>query len=77
MGNPHKHPGARCCDAGIDYWRIADHMCNYSAFNGYHWTYSAYSRLFCLRCRSSWRTNAKYVSVTRHATPAERKRWLS
>jgi hypothetical protein len=37
-------------------------MCNYSAFNGYHFTPSDYSAVQCLTCGASWRTKAKYVS---------------
>jgi len=37
--------------------------CNYSAFNGYHHTYSDYSAVRCTRpgCEGSWRTKARYV----------------
>lgn len=36
--------------------------CNYSAFNGYHWTPSAYSAVRCVWCGSTWRTKGKYVA---------------
>ena len=35
--------------------------CNYSAFNGYHRTPSAYSQVRCIWCQSTWRTKAKHV----------------
>lgn len=38
--------------------------CNYSAFNGYHYTPSDYSLVECKRkgCSGMWRTKARYVS---------------
>lgn len=43
-------------------WKVLDRNCNYSAFNGYHWTSSDYSRVWCLKCGCSWRTKANYVA---------------
>jgi len=42
-------------------WGVVDRNCNYSAFSGYHKTYSDYSSLVCLECRAYWRTKAAYV----------------
>lgn len=42
-------------------WRVTARRCNYSAFNGYHWTPSDYSEVRCSACRVSWRTKAAYV----------------
>lgn len=40
---------------------MRNHNC--SAFNGYHWTPSAYSEVMCIRrgCRGMWRSKDKYV----------------
>lgn len=43
-------------------WRVVDRQCNYSAFNGRHWTWSAYSAVTCLRCGARWRTKASYIA---------------
>lgn len=42
-------------------WVVIDYKCNYSAFNGYKWTPSDYSRVHCPVCYRSWRTKAAYV----------------
>jgi len=42
-------------------WVISAYKCNYSAFNGYHRTYSDYSEIRCLTCPARWRTKAAYV----------------
>jgi hypothetical protein len=42
-------------------WRVLARLCNYSAFNGYRETPSAYSAVGCLRCHRVWRTTADYV----------------
>lgn len=34
---------------------------NYSAFNGYHFTPSDYSAVYCGACGTPWRTKAAYV----------------
>jgi hypothetical protein len=44
-------------------WVVLQRYCNHSAFNGYHWTASAYSSIQCTLCRAIWRTKAKYVSL--------------
>lgn len=46
------------------YWRMAVRKANYSAFNGYRRTPSAYSQLTCLECRGVWRTKAACVAAT-------------
>lgn len=43
-------------------WVVLDRQANHSAFNGYHWTPSAYSHLLCNTCRASGRTKAAYVA---------------
>ena len=47
----------------IKHWLVIDYKCNYSAFNGYHYTPSDYSAVVCTNddCRGSWRTKADYV----------------
>lgn len=48
-------------------WRVTARRCNYSAFNGYHWTPSDYSEVRCSECLASWRTKAQYVDRLRDA----------
>ena len=42
---------------------VVQYKCNYSAFNGYHYTPSDYSEVRCTRpgCMGTWRTKAAYV----------------
>lgn len=42
-------------------WRVINYKCNYSAFNGYHYTSSDYSSCTCLRCGAVWRTKSDYA----------------
>lgn len=42
-------------------WQVTQYRCNHSAFNGYHYTPSAYSSVVCRVCGASWRTGAAYV----------------
>lgn len=42
-------------------WVVIEYRCNYSAFNGYHYTSSDYSLVMCLTCGAIGRTKAKYV----------------
>lgn len=44
-------------------WVVTARECNYSAFNGYRRTPSAYSEVWCLDCSHGgiWRTKAKFV----------------
>ena len=44
-------------------WRILNYKCNYSAFNGYHYTPSDYSSVTCDSCGAVWRTKAAYTRV--------------
>jgi hypothetical protein len=48
-----------------DSWAVVNRKCNFSAFNGYHWTYSDYSLVLCDPdlggCGRRWRTKAAYV----------------
>lgn len=43
------------------FWIVLQRRQNHSAFNGYHYTPSAWSSIFCTRCRANWRTKARYV----------------
>jgi hypothetical protein len=45
-------------------WRVEVRKANYSAFNGYRRTPSAYSQLRCGHCGAVWRTKAAYVDKT-------------
>lgn len=40
---------------------VVHRRCNFSAFNGYRRTWSAYSLVRCTRCSHYWRTRASYV----------------
>lgn len=60
------------CDAPMDEWVVLDRECNYSTFNGRHYTPSRYSAVKCLRCKWVWRTKADYVRSLRDCTNAER-----
>lgn len=42
-------------------WRVLHREHNHSAFNGYHYTPSAYSEVRCDNCGRRWRTKALYV----------------
>ena len=42
-------------------WEVTALRGNSSAFNGYRFTPSAYSEIWCRKCRSRWRTRAAYV----------------
>lgn len=43
-------------------WYVLQRRGNRSAFNGYHWTDSAYSGVRCGTCGRYWRTKAAYVA---------------
>jgi hypothetical protein len=42
-------------------WVVIVRKGNYSAFNGYRFTLSDYSEVYCKSCRALGRTKAKYV----------------
>lgn len=42
-------------------WVVRARYCNYSAFNGYHYTPSDWSAVRCNACNAYWRTKALYV----------------
>lgn len=44
---------------------------NYSAFSGYHRTYSDYSEIRCSVCGSSFRSKANYVLRLKNAEDAK------
>lgn len=50
-------------------WRVVVRNANYSAFNGYRRTPSAYSDLRCTECGAVWRTRAAYVASIPDARP--------
>jgi hypothetical protein len=54
---------ARCRRDHFYDWRVVVREANYSAFNGYHRTPSAYSQLRCGGCGRVWRTKAAYVAA--------------
>jgi hypothetical protein len=55
---------ATCTRQHRAFWRVVQRGCNYSAFNGYSRTESAYSLLRCQACGRRWRTRAAYVATT-------------
>lgn len=42
-------------------WEVTVYKGNYSAFNGYRFTFSEYSEVVCNICLRRWRTKARYV----------------
>lgn len=60
--HPRKHRGR---------WRVVVREANYSAFNGYRYTPSAYSSIRCLECPRRWRTRAAYVAQLPDLGPDE------
>jgi hypothetical protein len=46
-------------------WVVIRRKCNYSAFNGYKYTPSAYSEIYCQACGGIGRTRAAYVDQLR------------
>jgi hypothetical protein len=44
-------------------WRVRQKRCNFSAFNGYHYTPSDYSLVVCCSCSALWRTKAAFVDL--------------
>lgn len=42
-------------------WVVVQRKCNHSAFNGYHYTPSEYSTVWCNECHALGRTKAGYV----------------
>jgi hypothetical protein len=53
-------------------WYAPEPYSNRSAFNGYHWTPSDYSAVFCPLCPAQtgyWRTKADYVATLPTSDP--------
>jgi hypothetical protein len=50
-----------CMRGHRDTWAVVQRQCNFSAFNGYHYTPSAWSLVLCGTCGRRWRTKAAYV----------------
>lgn len=52
-------------------WRVTQHRCNHSKFNGSRWTPSAYSALVCdaPHCSGGWRTKAPYADTLAYRGP--------
>jgi len=42
-------------------WQVTARNVSRSAFNGYREAWSRYSEIRCTKCKSFWRTTAKYV----------------
>jgi hypothetical protein len=59
----------------LAHWVVVRYHCNYSAFNGYHYTPSDYSLVSCLKCGHHWRTKAKYVDRLYKLTDLDRRLW--
>lgn len=51
-------------------WYVNVYQGNSSAFNGYHFTRSAYSECRCAACHRVWRTKAAYVDTLPDRPPA-------
>jgi uncharacterized Zn finger protein len=56
--------GASACACKPRNVVVVHRQCNYSAFNGYHRTSSAYSLVRCKACGTCWRTRAAYVNTS-------------
>lgn len=56
------------------WWRVTDRNHNRSAFNGYHYTPSDYSRIICTvrHCTGCWRSKAPFVASIPDLSVAER-----
>jgi hypothetical protein len=55
-------------------WTVVHRECNFSAFNGYHYTPSDYSLVLCGTCGRRWRTKAAYVrTLPDQSTTARRE----
>jgi hypothetical protein len=52
-------------------WKVIQRNCNHSAFNGYHYTPSDYSTVWCVVCNAVGRTRAQYVEELDDVTAAE------
>jgi hypothetical protein len=52
-------------------WYVLQRLGNASAFNGYHWTPSAYSCCKCATCGRVWRTKAAYVADLPDSPPQQ------
>ncbi len=61
--------GGTACRCSTRDVRVINRRCNYSAFNSYHRTPSAYSQVVCLSCGAIWRTKADYVDSSPDAPP--------
>lgn len=61
-----------CTDkAHRESWAVVVRYGNYSAFNGYCFTPSAYSLVKCRACDAHWRTRAGYVAALPDARDSE------
>jgi hypothetical protein len=61
----HPHCGERAKAPEDRNWGVINRECNFSAFNGYRYSPSDYSKLVCLTCGAVGHTKAKHVSKIR------------
>lgn len=55
-------------------WECWQYKCNFSAFNGYHYTPSDYSLVYCTACRGLWRTKAAWAGQLPQGEGSAKKR---
>jgi hypothetical protein len=58
-----------CMRAHRASWWVYQRQCNFSAFNGYHFTPSEYSGCQCGICGRVWRTRAAYTGTLPDSPP--------
>lgn len=63
MGDAERQEHRTCQKEHREHWVVLQRKCNFSAFNGYRRTRSAYSSVECQApgCGRVWRTKAAYV----------------
>lgn len=55
-------------------WECWHYKCNFSAFNGYRYTPSDYSLVYCTVCRGLWRTKASWAGQIPQGEGSAKKR---
>lgn len=53
--------GGTACRCDNPRWKVLQRRHNNSAFNGYHYTPSQYSSIFCMSCNAHWRSKGDYI----------------